>query len=71
MNLFAMLDQAARRFPDRGAVYYGQHRVCSWVQLRDRALRLAGSIRQRHGASARIAITTHNRPEIVELMFAV
>lgn len=71
MNLFAMLDQAARRFPDRGAVYHGQHRVCTWSELRDRAVRLAGSIRQRHGAGARIALATHNRPEIVGLLFGV
>ncbi|WP_197694308.1 AMP-binding protein [Mycobacterium sp. 852002-40037_SCH5390672] len=71
MNLFAMLDQAASRFPDRGAVYHGDRRVCTWVELRDRALRLATSIRQQHGVGARIAIATHNRPEIIELMFAI
>lgn len=70
MNLFALLDQAASRFPDRGAVYQGDRRVCTWIELRDRALRLAASIRQQHGAGARIAIATHNRPEIIELMFA-
>ena len=71
MNLFAMLDQAAGRFPDRGAVYHGNHRVCTWLELRDRALRLAASIRQQHGAGARIAIAAQNRPEIIELMFAI
>lgn len=71
MNLFAMLDQAARRFPHRGAVFHGDRRVCTWVELRDRALRLAASIRHQHETGARIAIATHNRPEIVELMFAV
>ncbi len=71
MNLFAMLDRAASRFPDRGAVYHGNHRLYTWIELRDRALRLAASIRQQHGAGARIAIATHNRPEIIELMFAV
>jgi acyl-CoA synthetase (AMP-forming)/AMP-acid ligase II len=70
MNLFALLDQAASRFPDRGALYRGDHLVCTWVGLRDRALRLAASIREQHGAGARIAIVTHNRPEIIELMFA-
>lgn len=70
MNLFALLDQAASRFPDRGAVYHGDRLVCTWVGLRDRALRLAASIRQQHGTGARIAIATHNRPEIIELMFA-
>jgi fatty-acyl-CoA synthase len=71
MNLFAMLDQAASRFPDRGALYLGERRVCTWIELRDRALRLAASIREQHGAGARVAIATPNRPEIVELMFAI
>ncbi|WP_205869327.1 AMP-binding protein [Mycobacterium colombiense] len=71
MNLFAMLDQAASRFPDRGALYVGERRVCTWIELRDRALRLAASIRGQHGAGARVAIAAHNRPEIVELMFAI
>ncbi|HEX5252941.1 MAG TPA: AMP-binding protein [Mycobacterium sp.] len=70
VNLFALLDQAASRFPDRGAMFHGDRQVCTWVELRERALRLAASIRQQHGAGARIAIATHNRPEIIELMFA-
>ena len=45
LNLFATLDQAAARFGDRGAVYLGQRRLYTWDQLRDRALRLAGSLR--------------------------
>ncbi|WP_297595638.1 long-chain fatty acid--CoA ligase [Mycobacterium sp.] len=71
MNLFAALDHAATRFPDRGAVYRGDRRVCTWAGLRDRALRLAASIREQHAAGARVAIATHNRPEIIELMFAI
>jgi acyl-CoA synthetase (AMP-forming)/AMP-acid ligase II len=71
VNLFAVLDQAANRFADRGAVYHGQRCLCTWGELRDRALRLAKSIRQQTGAGARVAIASHNRPEIVELMFAV
>jgi acyl-CoA synthetase (AMP-forming)/AMP-acid ligase II len=70
MNLFALLDAAASRFPDHGAVYLGDRCVCTWVELRDRALRLAASIRRQYDAGARIAIATHNRPEIIELMFA-
>jgi fatty-acyl-CoA synthase len=70
MNLFALLDQTASRFPHRGAVYHGDRLVSTWIELRDRALRLAASIRRQHGAGARIAIATHNRPEIIELMFA-
>jgi fatty-acyl-CoA synthase len=71
VNLFALLEQAAQRFADRGAVYHGERRCCSWRELRDRALRLAGSIRQHCPAGARIAIISENRPEIVELLFGI
>jgi fatty-acyl-CoA synthase len=71
VNLFALLDQAAQRFPDRGAVYQGDRRCCTWRELRDRALHLAGSLRQHCPAGARIAIASENRPEIVELLFAI
>ncbi len=71
MNLFALLDQTSRRLPDRGAVYHGRRRVCTWRELRHRALCLAGSIRQHYPAGARIAIASENRPEIVELLFGI
>lgn len=71
MNLFALLEQSAQRFADRGAVYHGARRCCTWNELRDRALRLAGSIRQHSAAGARIAIISENRPEIVELLFGI
>ena len=73
MNLFTVLDQAAARFPDRGALYYGDRRLCTWQELRERALRIATTIRgdRERGAGARIAIASENRPEIVELLFAV
>ncbi|KUI24148.1 AMP-dependent synthetase [Mycobacterium sp. IS-1742] len=69
MNLFALLDQAAARFGDRGAVYHGARQVCTWAQLRERALRLAGALRGDPGT--RIAVASENRPEIVELMFGI
>jgi acyl-CoA synthetase (AMP-forming)/AMP-acid ligase II len=71
LNLFALLDQTATRHGDRGAVFSGQRQFCTWAELRDRALRLAASIRVSQPAGARIAIASENRPEIVELMFAV
>ena len=71
MNLFALLDQAAQHFPDRGAVYHGERRCSTWSELRERALRLAGSLRQHCPAGARIAIASENRPEIVELLFGI
>ncbi|MGA8331896.1 MAG: AMP-binding protein [Mycobacterium sp.] len=71
MNLFVLLDQAAQRFPDLGAVYHGQSRCSTWSQLRDRALRLAGGLREHYPVGARIAIASENRPEIVELLFGI
>jgi fatty-acyl-CoA synthase len=71
LNLFTVLDQAAARFGDRGALYHGNRRLCTWLELRERALRIATTIRARGTAGARIAIASENRPEIVELMFAI
>ena len=71
MNLFATLDQAAARFGDRGAVYRGEHQLHTWSQLRERALRLAASLRRVHAPGQRIAIASENRAEIVELFYAV
>ncbi|WP_395307827.1 AMP-binding protein [Mycobacterium sp. AMU20-3851] len=68
MNLFAVLDQAATRFGDRGAVYRGTEQLHTFGELRDRALRLGASLQL--DAGARIAIASENRPEIIELMFA-
>jgi fatty-acyl-CoA synthase len=71
LNLFTVLNQAAARFPDRGALYHGERRLCTWLQLRERALRIATTIRAQLTPGARIAIASENRPEIVELMFAI
>ena len=71
MNLFATLDQAAARFGDRGAVYRGEEQLHTWSQLRERALRLAASLRRSYAPGQRIAIASENRPEIVELFYAV
>jgi acyl-CoA synthetase (AMP-forming)/AMP-acid ligase II len=70
LNLFALLDQAAARHGDRGAVYHGERQLHTWRELRERVLRLASSIRQL-GAGARVAVASENRPEIIELMFAI
>ena len=71
LNLFATLDQAADRVGDSGAVYLGEKRLYTWNQLRDRALRLAASLARSHAPGTRIAIASENRPEIVELFYAV
>lgn len=69
VNLFALLDQAATRFGDRGAVYLGERQLWTWHELRCRALSLASGLAEL-GGGARIAVASENRPEIVELMFA-
>jgi acyl-CoA synthetase (AMP-forming)/AMP-acid ligase II len=71
LNLFTVLDQAASRFPDHGALYHGKRRLCTWLELRERALRIATTVRAQDTPAARIAIASENRPEIVELMFAI
>ncbi len=71
LNLFAVLDQTAARRGDRGAVYLGQRLVQTWSELRDSALRIASSLRETGAPGDRIAVASENRPEIVELMFAI
>jgi acyl-CoA synthetase (AMP-forming)/AMP-acid ligase II len=71
MNLFSLLDQAARRFPERGAVFLGTEQLHAYAQLRSRALRLAGALGQRRHPGDRIAIASENRPEYIELLFAI
>ena len=70
LSMFSLLDQAAARCGDRGAVYLGERQLLTWAELRDRALRLAGSLRGL-GPRARVAVASENRPEIIELMFGV
>jgi acyl-CoA synthetase (AMP-forming)/AMP-acid ligase II len=68
LNLFSLLDQTAARNGDRGAVYHGERQLHTWDELRERVLRLASTF----GApGTRIAVASENRPEIVELMFAI
>ena len=67
MNLFGLLDQAADRFGDRGAVFCGERQLHTWSGLRERTLRMASTLGV---PGTRIAVASENRPEIVELMFA-
>ncbi|MUL79109.1 AMP-binding protein [Mycolicibacterium sp. CBMA 226] len=68
MNVFSVLDTAATRFGDRGAVYRGRTQLHTWKELRERASRLAAGLGP---PGSRIAIASENRPEIVELLFAI
>jgi acyl-CoA synthetase (AMP-forming)/AMP-acid ligase II len=69
MNLFELLAQTARRFPDATGVFVGREPAATWSQLHDRALRLSASLRARFTAGARIVVASENRPEILEAMF--
>lgn len=71
MNVFAVLDQAAARFGDRGAVFLGERQLLTWAELRERVLRLATSLKSLGDRGTRVAVASENRPEIVELMFAI
>jgi acyl-CoA synthetase (AMP-forming)/AMP-acid ligase II len=66
--MFALLDSAATRFGERGAVYRGRTQLHTWKELRERASRLAAGLGP---PGSRIAIASENRPEIVELLFAI
>jgi fatty-acyl-CoA synthase len=66
-----MLAQTAARCGERGAIFHGTEQVATWRELHDRALRIAGALRQQVGAGARIAVASENRPEIIELMFGI
>jgi acyl-CoA synthetase (AMP-forming)/AMP-acid ligase II len=68
VNLFSLLDQAASRHGDRGAVFCGERQLLTWAELRRRALSLAATLGP---PGARVAVASENRPEIIELMFAV
>ena len=71
MNLFSLLDQTAARLPDRGAVFRGTVPVCTFAELRSRALRIAGGLRRNGRPGDRVAVVTENVPEYVELFFAI
>jgi acyl-CoA synthetase (AMP-forming)/AMP-acid ligase II len=66
MNLFSLLESAARRWPDADAVFSGTHCMQSWAQLHERALRLAAALGAQPG---RIAVASENCPQYLELMF--
>jgi acyl-CoA synthetase (AMP-forming)/AMP-acid ligase II len=71
LNLYSLLDQAAIRFPERGAVFSGELQVSSFAELRSRALKIAAALRRDFAAGDRIAIMSENRPEYIELLFGI
>ena len=71
MNVFSLLEQASRRYPEHGAVYVGTEQVWSYAELRLRSLRLAHSLSKRYRAGDRFVIASENRAEYLELLFGI
>ncbi len=71
MNLFTLLENAARRFPERGAVYHGDAFVASYADLRWRALGLAAGLRGKRLAGERVVVVSENCPQYVEMLFGI
>ena len=71
MNLFTLLDRAAARWPDKGAVFVSERKIWSFAELRSRALKVARYLRRDFAVGDRIAIMAENRPETIELFFGI
>lgn len=69
MNLFTLLDGAARRFPAQGAVYRGDVLWQTYQALHGRSLRLAATLVRQLEPGARIGIATENCPQYLEILF--
>jgi acyl-CoA synthetase (AMP-forming)/AMP-acid ligase II len=70
VNLARLLTQAARRFPARDALIFGQQRW-SWRELDERVDRLAAHLTERGvGAGDAVLVHSPNHPELVQAMFA-
>lgn len=67
MNVFSLLDEATRRFPEHGAVFSGTTHKQTYRALHARASRFSPRLE----AGARVAVVTENRPEYLEIMFGV
>ena len=71
MNVYHLLQQAARRFPDREALFVGTEARADWASLDRRVRCLSAALRDLHPPGSRLAVWSENRAELIELMFAV
>lgn len=73
MNIAAYLANAAKAFADRPAISVGDRTVYTYRQLYERVLRLAAGLRAIPGVELgdRIALVMSNRPQYVELYYAI
>jgi long-chain acyl-CoA synthetase len=73
MNLALWLERAGRSYRERPAVGHGTRVVLTYGALAERAGRLAGALRNRHGLNPgdRVVIAAKNAPEYVEMLYGV
>ncbi len=73
MNIAAYLANAAKAFAERPAISVGDRQVYNYRQLYNRVIRLAAGLRAIAGIvpGDRIALVMSNRPQYVELYYAI
>ncbi|MCW1432279.1 AMP-binding protein [Novosphingobium sp. JCM 18896] len=71
MNVYSLLDQAAIRHAQAGAVYCDETLVATFDELRHRSLQLASRFGRMGKPGDRVLVAAKNRPELVEIMFAI
>ena len=73
MNIASFLTKAAWTFAERPAVSLGTELCCTYGALVNRVAQLAGTLTHRCGLQPgdRVALAMSNRPEYVEILYAV
>jgi long-chain acyl-CoA synthetase len=73
MNTACLLSSAAKAFGERPAISLGRERRLDYRALAERSATLAGALRALPGVKpgARIALVMNNRPQYLELLFAI
>ena len=71
MNVFTLLRQTARRWPDAPAVCSGAGVLQNWAALERGALAIAAALRADCAPGARIAVVSANCPGYVQTLFGI
>lgn len=71
MNVFTLLDQTARRYPDHVAVYRGDREMWTYDALLRRSLALAAGLLADGARGDRVVVAAKNDAELIAVMFAV
>ncbi|MBP0590453.1 AMP-binding protein [Paraburkholderia sp. LEh10] len=71
MNSFTLLEQAARRFPNSPAIYDGDQLYATYNELYQRSLSLAAGLLSYANVGSRVVVASENRPELIEIYFAI